>query len=207
MTDWQEWHDQYHDRDSSLSHRLRVVRLRLGELVCQTDGVQRVLSLCSGDGRDILPVLARLPTERRPQLMLVELDPDLAAAAERRAAETGVAATVVIGDAGSARLWRNVVPVDVLMLCGIFGNISNADVRTTIDAARGMLVPGGSVIWTRGHFTDVDLRPQIRRWFTEAGFTEIAFDAEPTGYGVGVHRLDSGAPSTAIPARLFTFVR
>ena len=207
MTDWQAWHGDYDDQNSSLSRRLRVVQQRLDELVSGEARVQRILSLCSGDGRDIVPVLARQSNKQRPEVVLVELDPALAAAAEHRALDADVAATVVVGDAGLATTWHDVAPVDLLMLCGIFGNISDADIRTTIDAARGMLTPGGSVIWTRGYFADQDLRPQVRLWFTEAGFTEIVFDAEPTGYGVGVNRLASDTNATFVPERLFTFVR
>jgi len=158
VTDWQAWHGHYDDRDSPLSRRLRVVQQRLNELVSGEAGSQRVLSLCSGEGRDILPVLARLSNERRPEVVLVELDPALAAAAERRAVDAGVAATVVVGDAGLTKTWQTVAPVDVLMLCGIFGNISEADIRTTINAAHGVLTRGGSVIWTRGYFADQDGR-------------------------------------------------
>lgn len=207
MTDWQAWYGQYEDENSSLSRRLRVVQQRLGDLVVGEAPARRVLSLCAGDGRDILPVVARLPNERRPELTLVELDPALAAAAERRAVDAGVAVTVVVGDAGLARTWQHVGPVDLLMLCGIFGNIPEADIHSTIKASRGVLTYGGSVIWTRGRFAGQDLRPQIRQWFNEAGFTESAFDSEPTGYGVGVNRVTSHLPATPVPDRLFSFVR
>jgi len=207
VTDWHAWHGRYDDQDSSLSRRLRVVQQRLDGLVSAEPPVRRVLSLCAGDGRDILPVLARQAHERRPEIVLVEIDPALAAAAERRAVDSGVATTVVVGDAGSASTWRSVGPVDLLMLCGIFGNISAADIRTTIAAAPGMVTPGGTVIWTRGYFTEQDLRPQVREWFAESGFREISFDSEPTGYGVGVNRLAPDAPPTPIPDRLFSFVR
>lgn len=166
MTDWREWYGHYDDEDSSLSRRLSVVQKRLNELFSDDGSVRRILSLCAGDGRDIVPVLTRYPGERRPEVVLVELDRGLAAAAERRAAAAGVTATVVTGDAGLAETWQTNVPVDLLMLCGIFGNISEADIRNTIDTARSMLEPDGSVIWTRGYLTHEDLRPKIRRWFS-----------------------------------------
>lgn len=204
MTDWRAWHGHYDDEDSSLSRRLQVVQRLLDGLV-DGDQVRRVLTLCAGDGRDILPVLAG--KTQRPDVVLVELDPDLAAAAGRLATETGVDAAVLVGDAGASQTWHDLVPVDLLMLCGIFGNIRDRDIRTTIDAARGMVTHGGSVIWTRGYLDEVDLRPQIRTWFTEAGFTETAFEAEPIGYGVGVNRWPSDTLANAIPDRLFSFVR
>lgn len=205
MTDWQAWHDHYKDECSSLSRRLTVVQQRLEKLLAQAPATRRILSLCSGDGRDILSVVARLPIDHRPEVVLVELDADLAAAAERRAADLRVAATVVIGDAGSSSTWQRFVPVDLLLLCGIFGNIPDDDIRNTVDAARGMLVGDGHVIWTRGYFSEVDLRPQVRQWFAEAGFSEVTFDAEPTGFGVGVNRLPSAVQTPRVPARLFSF--
>lgn len=208
MTDWQAWHGAYEDPDSTLTRRLAVVRERLAEVLA-AGGVRTVLSLCAGDGRDIVPVLASLPAERRPGTVLVELDPTLAAGARQRAAEAGVAVTVVEGDAGSTATWREHAPVDLLMLCGIFGNVTDGDVHSTVRCVPSLVRPGGAVIWTRGRFDGPDLRPQIRAWFRESGLDEVAFDSEPQGFGVGV---DRRTPTTAesaepLPERLFTFVR
>jgi hypothetical protein len=74
-----------------------------------------------------------------------------------------------------------------------------------------LLAPDGTVIWTRGRREgDDDLRPVVRRWFTEAGLTEVAFDGAPEAFGVGVARRDGSAGDGArprLPARLFTFLR
>ncbi len=206
MTSWRTWHDQYADPLSSLSRRLQVVQQRLDEVLAG-GVVRRVVSLCAGDGRDVIPVLARLPRARQPEVTLVELDADLAAAAAESAAGAGVHATVVVGDAGDPQTWQPLPPVDVLMLCGVFGNVTDDDVRTTIRAAPALLSPGGVVIWTRGSSGDPDPRPQVRRWFGEAGFSELSFDAEPTGYGVGVVRRPAVVRGVAVPRRLFSFVR
>jgi len=205
-TDWRDWHAHYDDPESSLSRRLQAVREQVGDLLA-AGGVRRVLSLCAGDGRDLVPVLARCAADERPETVLVELDPSLAEAAERRAAESGVAVRVVVGDAGAPQTWRDVPPVDLLILCGIFGNISDDDIRSTIRVAPTLLSPDGAVVWTRGAHGDRDLRPLIRRWFAEAGFEELAFVHEEAGYGVGVNRVTAAAQPLAVPERLFSFVR
>jgi hypothetical protein len=97
--------------------------------------------------------------------------------------------------------------VDLLLLCGIFGNISRADISATIAAVPSMVAQGGTVIWTRGWFADEDLRPTIRRWFVEAGLTEVSFDGDPERFGVGVARITSYKPSQFSAARLFHFIR
>lgn len=205
MRDWHEWYEQYEDPTSSLSQRLVVVQRRLREQLGGPQPVASILSLCAGDGRDIMPLLADRQTSP-PLLTLVELDDELAAAARLRASKAGVAADVITGDAGVTATFADTLPVDLLMLCGIFGNISDDDIRATIAAAPAMLNSGGAVIWTRGAFKDRDLRGQVRQWFLDAGFDELAFDADGSGFGVGVNRVTARAAVEPIPQRLFTFV-
>jgi hypothetical protein len=211
------WHEAYDRPGSRLARRLVVVRRRIGEALdaaapgaAGTSGPLRILSLCAGDGRDLLPELAA-----RPGLVvsavLVELDGHLA----ERAGASGAAVPGVEvrrGDAGDPRQFSDVLPVDLLLLCGIFGNVSDADIRATVRAVPSLLAPGGTVIWTRGRREgDDDLRPVIRRWFAEAGLTEVAFDGAPETFGVGVARRDrspaDGPDGPRLPAHLFTFLR
>jgi hypothetical protein len=101
-----------------------------------------------------------------------------------------------------------VLPVDLLLLCGIFGNVPERDIRRTIAAVPAMLAPGGRVIWTRGRCEGQDLRPAVRRWVRDAGLEEIAYDGEPELFGVGVACAGASAPAAReLPDRLFTFVR
>jgi prepilin-type processing-associated H-X9-DG protein len=73
----------YADPDSALSQRLRVVQ---GAVVSWLDGhvgPARILSLCAGEGRDLLDVLDGRPDATRVSATLVELDPELARRARR----------------------------------------------------------------------------------------------------------------------------
>jgi hypothetical protein len=206
--DWVAWHRSYLDVDSSLSRRLAIVRSRIGEVLdtAATRGDFRILSLCAGDGRDVLPELAARPS-RRTLTCLIEIDDRLAATA-RRAASRLEGMQVRQGDAGDLRTFADVLPVDLLLLCGIFGNISTADIRATVAAVPSMVAAGGTVIWTRGWFDHEDLRPTIRSWFVEAGLTEISFDGDPERFGVGVARNDTTCQRSLPSAtRLFRFVR
>ncbi len=239
--DWHAWHDRYDDPASHLARRLVVVRRRIGDVldahahavaghtaggasdpgrVPGADHVGahagatpvpplRILSLCAGEGRDLLPELAARPG-LAVRAVLVEIDGGLAGRA--RAAAAGLAGVEVRqGDAGDPRLFGDVLPVDLLLLCGIFGNVADADIKVTVDASPGLVAPGGTVVWTRGTGADRhhDLRPTVRRWFTEAGLVEVAFDGAPERFGVGVARRgpDPGDPPPRLPDRLFSFVR
>ena len=88
------------------------------------------------------------------------------------------------------------------------GNISAADIERLIHASRQLCTPGATVIWTRGA-QEPDLGPDIRRWFSDAGFGELACEEwiEGTGMRVGVERLQV-APEPLVGGQpIFTFFR
>ena len=120
--DWVAWHASYDDRGSSLARRLQVVRTRIGAVLDAAAGrgePVRILSLCAGDGRDILPQLAARPA-LDATTTLVELDEQLVARA--RTAAAGLPGVHVRhGDAGLLATYDDVLPVDLLLLCGILG--------------------------------------------------------------------------------------
>ncbi|GEP32276.1 hypothetical protein NSZ01_00440 [Nocardioides szechwanensis] len=207
-TNWSDWHDAYARPDSGLADRLTAVRAQISRRLDATapDPV-RVVSACSGDGRDLLGVLDRRSDADRVTALLVEYDSELASRARAAAKTLSARVEVRQADAAQSDVYADAVPADLVLLCGIFGNISDADVRTTIDAAPQLCAPAAEVIWTR-HRGDPDLTPSIREWFAGAGFEEVAFVApDADDWSVGVHRLASD-PRPLDPGRQwFTFFR
>jgi hypothetical protein len=207
--DWLAWHRAYDDPASPLSRRLRVVQREIARaLDSLPPGQLRVLSLCAGDGRDLITVLAHHRRRDDVSAVLVELDPRLVEAARSRAYDAGLHDSIDVRhhDAGLLAAFDDALPVDMLLLCGIFGNVSELDIRATIEsAASGLVVAGGIVIWTRGA-KEPDLRPMIRSYFQDCGFEEVLFEGEPHGFGVGVDRLIT-PPSTRSSRsdRIFAF--
>lgn len=208
---WQAWHDEYDDPTSSLSRRLVEVRSQLAGLLDEGDGPLRLLSLCAGDGRDTIPVLEA--SEREVSACLVELDPELADAARSAAEDAGVDLEVRTADAGVVATFEDRLPVDVLLLCGIFGNVADVDVVRTVAAARLMVATGGAVIWTRGNRVPddptghTDPAEWVRGRFDAVGFEEVAFvRPDDATYRVGVERQRT-IVDQELPERLFTFVR
>ncbi|QSB13243.1 class I SAM-dependent methyltransferase family protein [Natronosporangium hydrolyticum] len=206
--DWHRWHEAYEAPGSSLRQRLKVVQQQIGAaLDAAPAGPIRVISVCSGQGRDLLPVLATHPRRDEVAARLVELDPENAAVA-RRSAEaanlTGV--EVVVGDGGRTDAYRGAAPADLVLLCGVLGNISDADVRRTVDFCDQLCAAGGTLVWTR-HRDAPDLVPQICDWLGERSFEQRWLSAPDAGYGVGVHRF-TGEPRPLVAGeQLFTFIR
>jgi hypothetical protein len=220
---WVQWHASYEDPSSNLSLRLQAVQSMLRaalDEVGRGGGASRgthpertrIVSLCAGQGRDVIDVVATHPRGSEVSALLVELDPALVAFARERADAAGVAdrIRVIEGDASRCQSYvvadADALPADIVLVCGVFGNISPADITRTIQAMRGFCVPGGQVLWTR-HRRPPDLTPAVRADFAAAGFTELGYEApEGTILAVGRHRLD-GATATFDPGQqLFDFV-
>jgi hypothetical protein len=99
------------------------------------------------------------------------------------------------------------VPADLLLLCGVLGNVSDEDAASTIAALPGLCTPAATVVWTR-HRREPDLTPAIRGWFSAAGFAEESFTAPDAAiWSVGVHRLVGPPQPLGQGRRLFGFVR
>lgn len=209
VRDWIEWHEAYEDPASSLSRRLAVVRRRLGEALDDTaDRPCQLLSLCAGDGRDTIPVLAARPASSPISALLVEQDADLARQGAESVSAAGLdAVRVRCADAGDPASFGDVPSVDLLLLCGIFGNIEHGRVQGLIGVLHHLLAPGSLVIWTRGA-SEPDRRSDVRRWFVASGFDEVSFDGAPESFGVGVNRLGSTSRGDRrqLPRQLFQFV-
>ena len=208
--DYQAWHDQYGDPASLLPWRLGVVQGWLRDALDRTSGPVRVVSACSGDGRDILGVLAERDDRARVSTTLVEAHPGIADAARARVAELGLdAVTVRTADAGVTDAYVGAVPAAVVLLVGIFGNISDEDVAATIAAAPALCAPGATVLWSRSRGEVGDLDAQVRDWFRAAGFTELDHATRDDGGrpAVGVVRYDGPAVELVPGRRLFSFIR
>ena len=208
MKDWVAWHQAYEDPSSSLSARLRRVRFHLSQAIDRASaGPVRLVSLCAGQGHDVIGVLPGHPRRDDVRAVLVEYDAGNAGVARRAAERAGLSQVEVRqADASVTASYADALPACVLLLCGIFGNVGEPDIQRTIEAAPAMCTPGATVIWTR-HRRDPDLTPQIRGWFAGGGFDEIAFEAlGTTGLtGVGVHRLRHAAAAPLPAGPLFAF--
>jgi hypothetical protein len=206
--DWVGWHDGYDVAESSLARRLAVVRRYLGSALASTTAPARLISICAGDGRDVLPVLASHDGGREVRALLIEISPELSARARSTAAELGLPRVEVLtSDAGATATYAGIEPAGILLACGVFGNVSHEDMCRTVSALPALTEPGATVIWTRGRRDDADPSLDVRAQFRASGFAELAFCApDDARFRVGVSRRpDHGAPPMPSLPRLFTF--
>ncbi|WP_433648981.1 SAM-dependent methyltransferase [Micromonospora zamorensis] len=208
QTHWQAWHEPYADEHSPLSRRLRLVQQHIASWLDQRfDERLTAISVCAGQGQDLIGVLASRADAQRVRGTLLEFDSGNVTAAQAAANQAGISGIVIRqADAGQLSAYAGIVPADLVLMAGVFGNISDADVERTVAALPRLCAEGATVIWTRTR-RDPDLTPSVREWLRDAGFVEQAFHApDDVQFSVGVHRFE-GSPQPLDPAgTIFTFL-
>jgi hypothetical protein len=204
--DWQAWHAAYEDPDSPLSRRLALVQAQLRAALDRAPpGPLRLLSICAGQGHDVIGVLTGHPRRDDVSARLVELDEQNVALAQGAASAAGLDGVEVIAtDASVTDAYVGAIPAELILVCGLFGNISEADIDNTIEHLPELCAPGATVIWTR-HRNPPDLGPHILQTFERAGFGQLAFDEAPNS-AVGASRLLAEPRPLQLGVRLFEFI-
>jgi hypothetical protein len=204
--DWRAWHEDYENPDSALARRLEVVQTQIRAALDRTaPGPVKIISVCAGQGHDLIGVLAEHPRRGEVTARLVELDEQNVRSARGAASAAGLdGAEVVAADAALTDAYEGVLPADLVLLCGVFGNIAQEDIANTIGHLPSLCTPAASVIWTR-HRRPPDLTPYIRETFERAGFGELVFEDCPP-FGVGANRLLTKPQLFQAGVRLFEFV-
>lgn len=205
--DWHEWHDAYDSPDSYLSQRLVLVqeRIRLA-LDTAPPGPLTAVSLCAGQGRDLIGVLADHPRGAEVRARLVELDERNVATATRAAQAAGLPGVEVIaGDASLTDQYDGCAPAGLVLLCGVLGNITDADVERLLDHCTALCRTGGTVVWTRNR-KDPDLVPRICAWLEKRGFERLRVSEPSLTAAVGAHRFTGEPRQLPSGQRMFDFI-
>src|ERR1051325_3964951 len=146
---WSDWY-QHYDTLPSLRDRLRLVR----ELVVESlndcpPGPIRIVSVCAGDGRDLVGAIVDHP--RRDDITAWLLDSHAGSIARGRAAAEaaglGKQFQFLEADASVAANYVGKVPADVLLLSGFLGHLRHEDIPRLIGSLSMLCQPGGATIW------------------------------------------------------------
>ena len=178
--EWGDWHDAYEDPSSELVGRMMMVRRHVAAIVSEAPpGPVTVVSICGGQGRELIGALEDHPRKADVRGRLVELDADNAAFARRWAAEAGVIGLeIVTGDASLSASYAGLDPVDLVVISGVFGHLSSSDWLRLIDFTRQIRHTGSGVVWT-SHRSNDGPAEWLRRAFLERRFEEFEHGLVP----------------------------
>jgi hypothetical protein len=193
--DWLEWHRVYDDPSSPFVWRLHTVQSQISKTCSERPpGPIRVISMCAGQGHDLIGALSRHPRRDDVTALLVERDERNVALARRAAAQAGLNDwAVVTGDASNSSSYAGAVPCDLILTCGMLGNIDPNGLPALIDELSRLSAEGATVIWTYNRLDPKKARA-LREMFDAAGYQELAYEESSMGPEVvGVNRL-AGTP-------------
>ncbi len=190
--DWLEWHDLYQS-EPKLQQRLQIVQKYISySLDASPPGNIQIVSVCAGDGRDLLGTLANHPRAQDVQARLVEINPQLVERGRATIESLDLANQIefINGDATSSANYFGAVPADIVIVCGVLGNLPDENELNRLLGNLSFLSKKGAfVLWTRGHFQGIPYSETVRQYFREFGFEEVNFQLTATGdMGVGIHR-------------------
>lgn len=202
---WYSWHAPYDDLSSAQSDRLELVQdLLLGFFDTAPPGPLRAVSVCSGQSRDLLPILIHHPRGRRTRATMVELDPLNASFLHGALGSTSLTdVEVVVTDAGRTAAYDGLGRFDLVLLGGVFANVDLADAERTVELLACLCAPGATVVWTTYGAGLLDADAVLKR-LEDGSFDRIALHRTPA-HVVGAHRFTGATAPLPADERVFTF--
>lgn len=188
--DWRQWYKHY-DSLPSLQARLQIVREQIiAALNDCPPGPIRIVSVCAGDGRDLIGALPDHPRQRDVTAWLIDNHAESIARGEAAANDAGLGAQVrfVNADATVAGNYAGLVPADLIILSGFLGHLRNDDVPSLIESLPMLCKSGGWTIWNRHLVMNKGREqvPAIRELFRQSQFEEIHFGiTSHDGFAIG----------------------
>jgi tetratricopeptide (TPR) repeat protein len=149
--DWYRWHTLY-QHSAPLKERLTLVRRQISACLTQCpSGKIRVISVCAGDGRDLLGAMAGHPRARDVAACLVERDPRLIEDGRAAASAAGLDGNMEFrhDDAAVSSSYDGFAPAQLVILCGMLGLVSQAETPRLVRSLALLCEGGGFVIWSR----------------------------------------------------------
>ena len=207
---WNSWPDEAY-RQNRYHQRLLTVQAHLTEcLDVVAHGPVQILSICAGDGRDVVNVVGSHPRRTDVSASLVELDGHSVAAGISQAAQAGLSSAIhfLNADATVFQTYASLPPADIVLLCGVWGHVPADERLPLVRGVASLCKPGGKVIWTRGVSQGLIRFDEIRSVFARAAWEMVRVSiTSDKKWAVATCRycgLSSELPATG---RLFHFRR
>jgi hypothetical protein len=228
---WYRWHAPYDEIRSVQTDRLGAVQeIIAGVLDAAAPGPLTAVSICSGQARDLLPMLINHPRGHDVAVRMIELEPLNASFLYGALGSTDLHdVEVIVADAGLTDAYRGAVPAGLVLISGPFANIARPDMLRTVSMLPQLCAPGASVVWSTYGDGLADLDALLEA-FGRAGFSEttmrkpgtvsgsqpvtVTATGDPdldgelfTGgeFAAGAHRFDGSPLPLATGERMFRF--
>lgn len=189
-----------------------MIRSQIAEALQECpEGPLKVISLCSGDGRDLLDVLPGHPRRADASCFLIDRNPEAIADAKETVRTCGLEnqVTCFCGDAALLEHCADFVPADLIIVSGVFAHLTLLDAGKLIAALPMLCRPGAFVLWNRrelrGRFNPESL--ELHEYFRRHGFVTVDQVSSGEEGFLLIRERYNGEPKPWAPGpSLFTFI-
>jgi hypothetical protein len=190
--DWIRFHDLY-ETLPPLQARLKLVQAQIERAIEEApSGPVRVLSLCAGDGRDLLGALIDHARAADVAAALIDSNAELVARGEAAQSELALPASLrfLHADATLADTYLTLAPADLVIAAGVFGNLKLASMQQLVHSLRCLCKKDSKVVWTH-KTTGMNSEARVAmlcEMLQQSDFRELTFTrTEPDGFVVATY--------------------
>ncbi|MEX2306169.1 MAG: class I SAM-dependent methyltransferase [Pirellulales bacterium] len=207
---WSGWPERAYQRER-YQQRLESVQKHLAEcLAIAPQGPVRIISICAGDGRDVIGVLRTHPRVADVKAWLVELNPESVALGMRQATSAGLESRITFlnQDATVYETYKNIAPADIVLACGVWGHVPPEGRVTLVRALAALCKPGGTVLWSRGVSKGMHRLDAVESLFLSPSWEKVALNLTPDNqWAVAIHRYCGPPRELPNSGQIFHFQR
>ncbi len=178
---WSGWPEAAYQQPG-YRQRLQAVQEHLAQsLDCAPNGPVRIISICAGDGRDIIGVLSSHRRRTDVQAWLIELNHQSVVAGIRQAKNAGLEdrVTFLNTDATLYATYKDIAPAEIILLSGVWGHVPAQERASLAGGLASFCNPRGTLIWTRGVSQGIGRLREIQAHFSAPAWEEERLTLTP----------------------------
>jgi hypothetical protein len=150
-TGWRFWNEEYNNKESHLNKRLKIIKNNILNCFKLLD-TPNVLSICSGEGKDILETILENNLNYNNVLLVDSDQESINLAKQYIFTHNMYNIKAVSADAGFIKTYDN-FRADLLLAVGFFGHLSFNDIENTVIKIKQLLNNNAYIIWTANERT------------------------------------------------------
>jgi 2-polyprenyl-3-methyl-5-hydroxy-6-metoxy-1,4-benzoquinol methylase len=200
---WYDWHIEKHsDPNSYTSQRMTDIGLVIEEYLKDTVHRSNIVSVCAGQGLDLIPILRQYPNSADAYLIDIEQQ-NIDHINKISTGLEGIHTYAADATVSNTYINNKIPRANLLLVCGVFAHLTSEDQSIFIQNMRSLLKPGGYVIWTR---IDEYLN-DIHEKFENNGYKKIDLSHINLSTGsVGMSRLKESIKTLHPDKQIFNFL-
>jgi hypothetical protein len=205
---WSGWPQQVY-RTAHYQQRLAAVQMHLGECIdLAPAGLVRIVSLCAGDGRDVIGTMVGHRRRGDVRACLVELNEHSVGQGIESAKAAGVDGQIkfIAGDATDFASYQGYLPCDIMLVCGVWGHVPPLERERLVASLAKFGKQGSAVVWTRGVSRGMSRLDDIQEHFVKPIWERVRLTfTQDEEWAVVTHRYCGSPQRTPPSGRVFEF--